>query len=363
MARRSLNIFSLSFLDAMTCGFGAVILFFMIINANMDQRTTVALEINQNQEQRFQLRLRSAEIVLEEEQEDVMQLLEKISASSAYRDEMINQLQDAALELEVLISQNNNIESSLTQIESEIASIQTENDSLAAAITTPDIIGNRIREVRGDGNRQYLTGLRMSGRNVVILVDASGSMLARSIIDIFRLRNMDEATQLATKKWNQAVNTVDWLTAQLEPGTNIQIIAFNERAWTVVNNDITSWMTIDNGDSLDRAVESLRSTIPTGGTSLHEAFNSLRGLNPKPDNVYLLVDGLPTLSELPSGELGVSGRERLEIFSRAVRQIPLNVPINIILYPMEGDPQSAPAYWLLALNTGGSMIAPSEDWP
>ena len=33
-----MNVFSLSFLDAMTCGFGAVILFFMIINANIDLR-------------------------------------------------------------------------------------------------------------------------------------------------------------------------------------------------------------------------------------------------------------------------------------------------------------------------------------
>ncbi len=31
--RRSASVFSLSFLDAMTCGFGAVVLFFMIINA------------------------------------------------------------------------------------------------------------------------------------------------------------------------------------------------------------------------------------------------------------------------------------------------------------------------------------------
>ena len=38
MARKPMNVFSLSFLDAMTCGFGAVILFFMIINANVDQR-------------------------------------------------------------------------------------------------------------------------------------------------------------------------------------------------------------------------------------------------------------------------------------------------------------------------------------
>jgi hypothetical protein len=31
--RRPLTVFSLSFLDAMTCGFGAVVLLYMVINA------------------------------------------------------------------------------------------------------------------------------------------------------------------------------------------------------------------------------------------------------------------------------------------------------------------------------------------
>ena len=38
-ARRRINVFSLSFLDAMTCGFGAVVLFFMIINASFGRKS------------------------------------------------------------------------------------------------------------------------------------------------------------------------------------------------------------------------------------------------------------------------------------------------------------------------------------
>ena len=38
MARRRVNVFGLSFLDAMTCGFGAVILFYMVINAAVGRR-------------------------------------------------------------------------------------------------------------------------------------------------------------------------------------------------------------------------------------------------------------------------------------------------------------------------------------
>ena len=37
--RRQTEVFSMSFLDCMSCGFGAVILFFMIINAQVKETT------------------------------------------------------------------------------------------------------------------------------------------------------------------------------------------------------------------------------------------------------------------------------------------------------------------------------------
>jgi len=109
---------------------------------------------------------------------------------------------------------------------------------------------------------------------------------------------------------------------------------------------------------LETAVQTLRSTYPKGPTSLHAAFNAARALEPKPDNIYLLVDGLPTMGEIIPTRPGVTGRERIDHFNRATRQLPIGVPINVILFAMEGDPQAAPAFWMLALRTGGSMLAP-----
>ena len=43
--RRPIEVFSMSFLDCMSCGFGAVILFFMIINAQVKETTTVDPEL------------------------------------------------------------------------------------------------------------------------------------------------------------------------------------------------------------------------------------------------------------------------------------------------------------------------------
>ena len=54
----------------------------------------------------------------------------------------------------------------------------------------PEEAGNRIRSFTGEGYRQYLTGMRMGGERIVILVDVSTSMLDRTLVNILRRRNM-----------------------------------------------------------------------------------------------------------------------------------------------------------------------------
>ena len=217
--------------------------------------------------------------------------------------------------------------------------------------------------VTGDGNRQYLTGMRMGGERVVILVDASEQHARPDDRQHSSTPKHAVDQQLEAPKWQQAVNTVEWLTAQLTPGTQFQIFAFNDEAWPLLEGTEGQWLTIGDGSQLRDAVANLRETAPTGPTSLHAAFETMRPLDPKPDNIYLLVDGLPTMGEIPPTRAGVTGRERQTHFNRAARELPFNVPVNVILYAMEGDPQAAPSYWWLALSTGGSMMAPSEDWP
>ena len=47
--RRKFSVFNLSFLDVISCGFGAVILFFMIINSQVKVRSLQASETLQNE--------------------------------------------------------------------------------------------------------------------------------------------------------------------------------------------------------------------------------------------------------------------------------------------------------------------------
>jgi hypothetical protein len=96
---------------------------------------------------------------------------------------------------------------------------------------------------------------------------------------------------------------------------------------------------------------------------LYNAFEALRALPTPPDNIFLLTDGLPTQAERPPRGSKVSGNQRLQFFRDAIRRLPGNVPVNIVLFPMEGDPMAASEYWQLAQASSGSFLSPSIDWP
>ena len=362
MARKQMNVFSLSFLDAMTCGFGAVILFFMIINANIDLRREETLDDLASEADRMELKVLTGRRNLVELKEDLVRMIEQWSILRDRREQIVTQIRGIEEESDALDLDTATRDEIIERLRAELEELEAETERLADARTT-QIAGDRLRGFTGEGNRQYLTGLRMGGERVVILVDASTSMLDRTLVNIFRRRNMSEEQQLQAPKWRQAVNTLDWLTTQIPPGTQIQIFAFNDTAWSLLEGNEGEWQTVVDGAQLDEAVERLGATVPQGPTSLHAAFAAMRPLDPRPDNIYLLVDGLPTMGEVPPNRPGVTGEERMRHFERAERALPFNVPVNVILYAMEGDPFAAPAYWLMALNTGGSMMAPSEDWP
>jgi von Willebrand factor type A domain len=361
--RREVNIFSMSFLDAISCGFGAIVLLFMIINANVDLRKTQELENVSAEARRVELKVLTGRKNLLQLKAQLASVLEDWATLQAVRDRLVTEIRDTVAKAATITQDSEARRKAIEKLRAELAALEAETQRLSAASITPEEAGDRIRSFQGEGNRQYLTGLRMGGKHVVILVDMSTSMLDRTIVNIIRRRNMTPDQQRRAPKWQQVVNTVDWLTTQITPGTEVQVIGFTNEAKSLIPGTDGKWVTVTDGGELETAVRNLRASYPKGPTSLHAAFDALRALEPKADNVYLLVDGLPTMGEVTPTRPGVTSRERIDHFNRAVRQLPLGVPINVILFAMEGDPAAAPAFWILALRTGGSMLAPSEDWP
>lgn len=361
--RRSINVISMSFLDAMTCGFGSVILFFMIIAANVDIRQDEVLEDRSAEARRLELQVDIGRRNLFRLREALVVLAESMASSQAARDQIVAEIEKTQTELEQLLSDSDANTELIEQLRLELEALETQAEILATENEEIEEPGDFIREIRGEGYRQYLTGLRMGGQRILIMVDASASMLDRSLAGVIARNVMSDAAKRRAPKWRQVVDTVDWLTAQIPPGTDFQVMAFNTEAWSLIDGTEGQWLTATDGSELNEAVENLRNTVPYDGTSLHAAFRAARELQPRPDNVYLLVDGLPTIGATAPPRAAVSSQDRLRHFERAEREVPNAMPINVLLYPMEGDPYAAPAYWRLALRTGGSMMAPSEDWP
>ena len=103
--------------------------------------------------------------------------------------------------------------------------------------------------------------------------------------------------------------------------------------------------------------------MPAGGSSLINAFLAINSFDTPPDNLFLITDGLPTQGRKPSGFKTITGRDRLKLFAEATQMLPRRLPVNILLFPMEGDPMAAASFWQLALSSQGSFMSPSRDWP
>jgi hypothetical protein len=178
------------------------------------------------------------------------------------------------------------------------------------------------------------------------------------------MRNMSDTRKLLSDKWRRTLSTVDWLAAQLPLESEVQIYAFNTQAWPLAPDSHGKWLKVNDPNALNEALLNMRKVVPKDGTSLENAFTTINQINPAPDNVILITDGLPTqASSAPLLKKVVNGDDRLRFFERAFARYPRGVPLNVILMPMEGDPSAPSAYWLAARRTGGSFMSPSKDWP
>ena len=351
MAKKRRNTaFSLSFLDIMACGFGAVTLLFLILRHN------------------------TSEIIVPDQQlSNEAKLLQRdIEEAQELKTEILNSLETLKLEIVETQGMSKRI---ITEIEEKEKSIQEDPNNLdklreqvkkleeETANVEEVEFGDKIREFIGDGNRQYLTGLTLGGERVLILIDGSASMLADTVVNAVRRRNMTNEAKINSPKWQWTLRTMEWLIAQLPPTSRFQVYAFNETSMAMLNDSDGEWLDAADSLSIERVIASAQAYVPSGGTSLLSGVNVTTEFEMEPDNIFLLTDGLPTMSNTKPKKYMVSGEQRKQFFNEAISKLRPGIPINTILFPMEGDPEAAALFWQLALDTNGAFIAPSKDWP
>jgi hypothetical protein len=363
MARRPAEAWSMSFLDVMSCGLGAVVLLYTIISAQaglarIKESEDLTAEANRLEQQvldgyKHLAELRNALTTTDDDKVRAeglaRQVMEKITLT---REQLSKYEYDTLARRE-----------SLERLKADLKSLEEDTRRLKAAAERSQT-GSQVRSTAGDGDRQYLTGLKVGGKHVLVLLDASASMLDETLVNVIRLRNMSVDRKLRSAKWQQAIGTVDWVSAQLPADAQFQLYAFNTRAWSLIDGSDGRWIAARDNEAVSNALKALRKTAPTGGTSLFNAFAVIQRLSPAPDNVILITDGLPTQGEKASSIRLVDSGDREDFMQKAVRSLPQRPPpINIVLLPMEGDPAAPTWFWRLARATGGAFLSPPKDWP
>jgi hypothetical protein len=55
--------------------------------------------------------------------------------------------------------------------------------------------------------------------------------------------------------------------------------------------------------------------------------------------------------------------QRARLFEEAQKSLPPNIPIDVILLPMQGDLPAPHMFWSMARETRGHILMPATDWP
>lgn len=361
--RRQIQIFTMSFLDAITCGFGAVVLLYMVMSS-----LSGVQKIRKNDELAAEAYKLEEQVLIGYKNLVVLRnTLEKTSDEQAQASgrtfQVLDRLQRMRAETSRYAGDSMARREHVNRLKADLRSLEEGTRRLEGGTTTTGPEGEQLRPFRGSGDRQYLTGLKLSGARILILVDASASMLDETLVNVLRIRNLPDVEKLLARKWQRAVKTADWLSTQIPAQSNFQIYTFNTQPTALVDGTDGQWLSSNDPRQLGSAIDALKRTVPRDGTSLINAFNVAKRLNPAPDQIIVITDGLPTQGPTRPIRAAVDADTRVSLFDQARAVLPEKVPVSVILLPMEGDLPAPARFWRLARETGGVFMMPSKDWP
>jgi len=347
--RRETEVFSLAFLDCICCGFGAVLLIFILTVSQQKSRDSESLE-------QVEERVRQLAASVTASQAEIAQLEQLLAASQSSLDELKTQstgeqvnLTNRQKELLLLLQQTGALKEALDNLLGKKKALPTED-------VQPLPIPNEDR-------RQYLTGVKFEGTHVLFLVRVSGSMLGDTIDEAVGLLDQPEFKRRDSPKWQRVVKSLEWMLANLGPEANFQILLFNDETTPLLPAKGDAWIARSDRQGLQDVLTKLHTIVPAGSANLERAFTHVRFMQTLPDSIILLTDGLPTTSDTSPNNGNTDDMTRVQYMRHAVRQLPPRIPVSTILFPLDGDPGTAALYWELAIDTRGALVSPSASWP
>jgi hypothetical protein len=336
----------------MSCGLGAVVLVFMLVKHNVND-SSVELDNLKND-------IEKLEVTKEEAVQKLKSLEDQIIKVEATEDVTKNNLESMQSSLADSLADTAKAAEEIEKIKSEIKDIKVQKKE--------DLV-----ETKQVNEENYLLGLKVEGKKIAILVDSSASMTHEKLIDIIKTKTGSSKEKQQAEKWLRTKKIVEWLLARLPADSDIVVVSFNEIAKPLGNQD---WMKASAATSVGSILTDLDKIIPEGATNLQIGLNEVNKYNPT--NLYIITDGLPTKGESSykslnpfakcSSLLGksktISGECRVKLFQQTITESAKpGVHVDVILLPIEGDPDAVNQFWYWTAISKGLVISPASNWP
>lgn len=340
----------------MSCGLGAIVLVFLLMKPDVR-------EVAVNESGKLQVEIES---IRDEESE----LDDRVAKTRFSLEEGLETNQLLSVEISRLEKQLSENKRSLDRKRSYISEIK------ASVINTPTKKSSDIIQDEHRGEEEYLLGLKVEGERVVFLVDASSSMTDEYLVDIIKRKSMPDRVKKAGPKWVRTKKVVRWLLSRLPRSSWVSVVSYSDDSKLLGGSD---WHQASVSAGLSRIIAELDDIVPAGATNLHKGLLKVKSLSPEVTNIYIVTDGLPTTGQSNFSRLNpfsdcfsllgrsnnISGKCRSKLFRQTILDTSsgFNVPVNVILLPLEGDPRASPDYWEWTATTGGLLISPAKSWP
>jgi hypothetical protein len=364
MARRKTEVFSMSFLDCITCAFGSVVLVYTLINARGGLRHMAEAQATHSEATKLEDQVLAGYQELLVLRNSLERTDDERARTEGMAPRVIAAIEKSKEELADADKETLSKREAIERLKADLKSLDEGARRLRGGTDSPGAPGTKLRGFQGNGEEHYLTGLKVRGEHILFLVDDSASMLDETVVNVLRMRNMPDARKLGSEKWRRAVRITEWLAAHIPEGSQFQMYAFNTHTWALHKDSDGKWLDGKDIDALNDCLHALRELVPKDGTSLENAFTTMNALNPHPDRVILLTDGLPTQgASAPLLRKTIDGDARYKLFEQAMHKYPRGATLSVILMPMEGDPMAASAFWVASRRSGGEFMMPAKDWP
>ena len=340
----------------MSCGLGAVILMFLLVKKNSQEEITETLTPQNNLELEV---LKKKESSLLADNANLKNLKIKLINQEASL-KLNTEDYENILTLQKEKEKENNSE--IKELEKKLKKINTKNDE------------NKLN-LEGEGQQEYLIGLEIKGKKVGILLDSSSSMTDEKLIDIIKRKTQSDDNIKKGPKWQRTIRIVKWLLARLPNDSRVTVVKFSNNGKILGEKN---WYN-NNSKDLSSLYAEVNRVIPKNATNLDAAFSAISKMNDKPDEIFLITDGLPTIGDkntdtsffsncnsIVGNAKKISGKCREKLFLSSINNakgVISNMKINVILLPLEGDPGASKNFWKLAAENQGLLFVPSKDWP